>query len=274
MRIDAHHHFWRYDPVAFGWIDDEMALIRKDHLPVDLERELALAHVEGVISVQARQCLDETKWLLELAESHDFIKGVVGWVELASPKVETVLESLVHPKLKGLRHVVQAEPDDEFILGANFGRGIRSLARFDLVYDLLILPRHLPFAIRFVDQHPGQVFVLDHLAKPLIRQGVMEPWARQVRELAQRPNVYCKVSGMVTEADYESWTQTALRPYFDVVLEAFGAPRLMFGSDWPVCRVACEYLRWHKLVSNWVSRLSLEEQARVLGGTAEAVYKL
>jgi L-fuconolactonase len=274
MRIDAHHHFWRYDPVEFDWIDEEMALIRKDFLPVDLERELVRSGVEGVISVQARQCLDETRWLLELAESRDFIKGVVGWVDLASPKIEEALESLVHPKLKGLRHVVQAEPDDAFVLGTDFNRGIRGLARFDLVYDLLILPRHLPFATRFVDQHPAQVFVLDHLAKPLIRQGLMEPWARQMRELAQRPNVYCKLSGMVTEAHYESWTEAELRPYFDVVLEAFGPHRLMFGSDWPVCLVACEYLRWHRLVSNWVSRLSFEEQARVLGGTAAMAYKL
>ena len=274
MRIDAHHHFWRYDPVAFDWIDDEMELIRKDHLPADLERELEPAGVDGVISVQARQCLAETRWLLELTKHHDFIKGVVGWVELASPRVEAVLESLMHPKLKGLRHVVQGEPDDEFILGADFNRGIRSLARFNLVYDILVLPRHLPFTIRFVDQHPTQLFVLDHVAKPLIRDGVMEPWARQIRELALRPNVYCKVSGMVTEAHYRTWTDTQLRPYFDVVLEAFGPHRLMFGSDWPVCLVACEYDRWHTLVSNWIKDLTFDEQARVLGGTAIAAYRL
>jgi L-fuconolactonase len=274
MRIDAHQHFWRYDPVAFDWIEDEMALIRKDHLPPDLERELKPAGIDGAISVQARQCLAETGWLLELAEDHDFIKGVVGWVELASPRVEAVLERLMHPKLKGLRHVVQGEPGDEFILGADFNRGIRSLARFKLVYDILIFPRHLPFTIRFVDRHPAQIFVLDHMAKPLIRDGVMEPWARQIRELARRPNVYCKVSGMVTEADHKSWTEAQLRPYFDVVLSAFGPDRLMFGSEWPVCLVACEYHRWHRLVSKWISGLSLDEQARILGGTATAAYKL
>ena len=274
MRIDAHHHFWRYDPVAFAWIDDGMKRIRNDYLPADLERALERTGVDGVVSVQARQCLAETRWLLELTEQHDFIKGVVGWVDLAAPGLEPVLESLTHPKLKGLRHVVQGEPDDDFILGADFNRGIRSLARFDLVYDILILPRHLPFAIRFVDQHPAQTFVLDHMAKPSIRDGLMEPWARQIRELARRPNVYCKVSGMVTEARYESWTETQFRPYFDVVLGAFGPRRLMFGSDWPVCLVACEYDRWYGLVSSWIGGLSLDEQARVLGGTAVVAYKL
>ena len=189
---------------------------------------------------------------------------------------------VIHPRIEsqllGLGHLpnnfFQGLGIDEFILGADFNRGIRSLARFNLVYDILVLPRHLPFTIRFVDRHPTQLFVLDHVAKPLIRDGVMEPWARQIRELALRPNVYCKVSGMVTEAHYRTWTDTQLRPYFDVVLEAFGPHRLMFGSDWPVCLVACEYDRWHKLVSNWIKDLTFDEQARVLGGTAMAAYRL
>jgi len=275
MRIDAHHHFWHYDPVEYDWIDDEMHVIRRDHLPADLKRELKSAGVDGVVSVQARQCLAETEWLLELAADHDFIKGVVGWVELVSPGVEETLERLARaPKLKGLRHVIQGEPDDEYILGAAFNRGIRSLTRFGLAYDILIFPRHLPSTIRFVDQHPEQIFVLDHIAKPLIRDGAVEPWAQLIRDLARRPNVFCKVSGLVTEAHYEFWTEAQLRPYFEIVLEAFGPPRLMFGSDWPVCLVACEYARWHGLVSRWIKELSLDEQARVLGGTAMEAYKL
>lgn len=275
MKIDSHHHFWNYEPVEYGWIDDSMKAIRRDFLPEHLCAEIANVGVDGVVSVQARQNLVETQWLLDFAAKHDFIKGVVGWVELVSPQVGTELERFAaNPKLKSVRHVVQGEPDDNFILRADFNRGIRELKKFSLVYDILILERHLPPTIQFVDAHPNQVFVLDHIAKPQIHAGVFEPWHKNICELAKRPNVFCKVSGMVTEADFQTWTEAQLRPYFDTVLEAFGPRRLMFGSDWPVCLVACGYARWHKLVSDWVAKLSADEQARVLGGTAVEAYKL
>lgn len=275
MTIDAHHHFWRYDPAEYGWIDGEMKAIRRDFLPDDLRGEIAAAGIEGVVSVQARQSLAETRWLLDLAGAHDFIKGVVGWVELASPQAGENLERLAaNPKFKSVRHVVQGEPDDHFILRGDFNRGIRELKRFSLAYDILILERHLPQTIRFVDAHLDQPFVVDHIAKPEIRDGAFEHWNTHIRELARRPNVFCKVSGMVTEASYTSWTPGQLKPYFETVLEAFGPGRLMFGSDWPVCLVACGYARWHSIVSAWVAELSAPEQDRILGGTASEFYRL
>ena len=275
MKIDSHHHFWRYDPVAYGWIDDAMRVIRRDFLPEDLRAEIARAGIEGVVSVQASQSLAETQWLLELADGNDFIKGVVGWVELLSSQVGKDLERFAaNPKFKSVRHVIQGEPDDSFILRGDFNRGIRELKQFSLAYDILILERHLPQTVRFVDAHPDQVFVVDHVAKPRIRDNAFEPWNTNIRELARRPNVCCKLSGLVTEADYDSWTEALLKPYFDTVLDAFGPGRLMFGSDWPVCLVACDYARWHELVSGWVADLSLSEQARILGGTAAEVYRL
>lgn len=275
MKIDAHHHFWRYDPVEYGWIDEAMRVIRRDFLPEHLRAEIAAAGVDGVVSVQARQNLAETQWLLDFARTHDFIKGIVGWVDLVSPQVGGELERFAaNPKLKSIRHVVQGEPDDNFILREDFNRGIRELQRFNLVYDILILERHLPPTIKFVDAHPNQVFVLDHIAKPRIKADAFEPWHKNLRELAQRPNVYCKASGMVTEADFHNWTEPQLQRYFEAALAAFGPQRLMFGSDWPVCLVACGYARWHQLVSDWIRKLSPTEQSRILGGTAMEAYRL
>lgn len=275
MKIDAHHHFWRYDPVEYGWIDDTMKVIRRDFLPEHLRAEIAGTGVDGVVSVQARQNRVETQWLLDLATQHDFIKGVVGWVELVSPDVRADLERFaVNPKLKSVRHVIQGEPDDNFILREDFNRGIRELKPFNLAYDILIFERQLPPTIKFVDAHPDQVFILDHIAKPRIKDDAFESWNRNLRELARRPNVYCKASGMVTEADFATWTENQLQRYFAAALEAFGPQRLMFGSDWPVCLVACGYARWHKLVSDWIRNLSQSEQERILGGTAIEAYKL
>lgn len=275
MKIDSHHHFWSYDPVEYGWIDDAMKSIRRDFLPEHLRAEIAAAGVDGVVSVQARQNLTETQWLLEFARQHDFIKGVVGWVELVSPKVASELERFAaNPKLKSIRHVVQGEPDDNFILRDDFNHGICELKQFQLAYDILIFDRHLPQTIKFVDAHPDQVFVLDHIAKPRIKADALEPWNQNLCELAKRPNVYCKASGMVTEADFATWTEAQLQRYFDAALAAFGPQRLMFGSDWPVCLVACGYARWHQLVSSWIAKLSAPEQARILGGTAVEAYKL
>lgn len=273
--IDSHHHFWRYDPVAYDWIDDTMRTIRRDFLPGDLRRATSEAAIDGVISVQARQSLEETRWLLGLANQHDWVRGVVGWVPLASPNVKRVLESLAaERKLIGVRHVVQGELDEDFILRDDFNGGVAALREFGLRYDILIFERHLPQTIRFVDRHPNQVFILDHIAKPRIKAGELDPWRRNLAELARRGNVYCKVSGMVSEADPRDWTVEQLRPYFDIVLGAFGPDRVMFGSDWPVCLVGVEYARWANIVRKWTQRLSQSARERIFGGTAIEAYGL
>lgn len=274
LKIDAHHHLWEYGP-DYGWISDAMSVIKRDFLPPDLKKEIDAAGIDGVVSVQARQTLEETRWLLELASQNPFMKGVVGWAPLADPHVTEVLARLSgQPKLKGVRHVVQDEPDDKFILGSDFNRGVKALERTGLVYDILIFERHLPYAIQFVDRHSRQVFVLDHIAKPKIKEHVISPWRENMKELAKRPHVYCKLSGMVTEADHAGWTEADLKPYIETALEAFGAKRLMFGSDWPVCLLAAGYRRWVDVVAKATAGLTQNEKDRFWGGTAAEAYKL
>lgn len=274
-KIDAHHHLWRYSPEEYGWIDDEMAMLRKNFLPQDLTRELAAAEIDGTIAVQARQTMDETRWLLQMADECEAIRGVVGWAPIAGENFPGVMEEFEHrPKLKGLRHVIQAEKDENYILREDFNSGIRTMLGSGLVYEILIYERHLPQTIDFVDEHPDQSFVLDHLAKPLIREETLEPWATRMRELGRRENVCCKLSGMVTEADWSAWTPESLRPYLDVVVEAFGAERLMAGSDWPVCLVASGYGRWFEVLRQYFAAFSVDERAAVFGETATAVYGL
>ena len=273
MVIDAHHHFWKYNTRDFGWINDEMSVIRRDFLPEDLKKTIAEAGVDGVISVQARQALKETDWLLKLARENDFIFGVTGWLPLADDNAEEHIEKYAsYEKLKAVRHVIQDEEDDYFILRKDFNRGVGLLKSHDLVYEILIFEKHLPQTIDFVDRHEEQVFVLDHIAKPLIKENIIYPWKKNIQELAKRPNVFCKVSGMVTEADFSSWTPEQLKPYFHVVLEAFGSERLMFGSDWPVCLVASGYSTWLDTVKGFVAELSADEQKMILGETAQKVY--
>jgi L-fuconolactonase len=273
--IDAHHHFWNYDPKQYGWISESMSVLRRDFGPDDLREEITNAGVDGVISVQARQSVEETRWLLDLATRNDFIRGVVGWVPLVDDNVSAWLERFAsNPKLKAVRHVLQDEPDEHFILRDDFNRGVRALKRFGLRYDILIFERHLPNTIEFVDEHPSQVFILDHLGKPKIRAGIVEPWRQNLCTLARRPNVYCKLSGVVTEADWPAWTPAQLKPYFDTALAAFGPKRLMFGSDWPVCLVASTYRRWIDGVRDWAAPLSASEQDRIFGGTAIEAYGL
>ncbi len=275
MQIDSHHHFWRYNAGEYGWIDDSKAAIRRDFLPADLEREISAAGVDGVVSVQARQIEAETKALLDFCDKNDFIRGVVGWVPLINENVSQSLERFAkHPKLKAVRHVLHDEADDRYMLREDFNRGISMLHSFDLVYDILIFEKHLPQTLQFVGRHPDQIFVIDHIAKPLIKDNVLSPWQSLIVELSKRPNVYCKVSGMVTEADHINWTEKQLKPYVDTVLHAFGPERLMFGSDWPVCLLACEYGRWHGIVSGWVSDLSQTDRDRIMGGTAIEAYGL
>jgi L-fuconolactonase len=274
-RIDAHHHLWHYDPAEYGWINEKMSVLRRNFLPADLQPLLDRAGVAGAIAVQARQTLEETLWLLQLANEASWMKGVVGWASIAAPEFHELLADLKrHKKLRGLRHVIQDEPDDQFILSAVFNRGIRALQDTGLVYDILIHARHLPQAARFVDMHPDQQFVLDHCAKPPILSGELEPWATDLRELAKRPHVCCKLSGLVTEADWQQWTPANLEPYWRVVLEAFGPDRLLFGSDWPVALLATSYQRWIDVVTEWVAPLSASEQHAIWSGNASRVYSL
>ena len=273
--IDSHHHFWRYSAADYGWIPHEWSALRRDFLPDALGAEIHAAGVAGVVSVQARQSVAETTWLLDLADKHPFIRGAVGWLPLIDPAFNAHLDRFAaHPKLRALRHVLQGEPDDAYMLRADFNRGIAALTARNLAYDILILERHLPQTITFVDRHPNQMFVLDHIAKPRIRKGLLEPWAKHIRELARRPNVACKLSGLVTEADVTTWTPAQLAPYFDVVLAAFGPQRLLFCSDWPVCLAGVGYTRWKTTVEDALCGCSDDERRAIFGGNSEAIYRL
>jgi L-fuconolactonase len=275
LTIDAHHHLWRYTPLEFGWIDEPMQTLRRDFLPEDLKTAMATAGVDGSIAVQARQTLEETRWLLDLAEATDAIRGVVGWAPIAGEEFPGCMEEFDgREKLKGLRHVIQGEKDEHYVLREDFNSGIRTLAGSGLVYEILIYERHLADTIYFVDEHPEQVFVLDHVAKPLIAAGRLEPWAARMRELALRQNVWCKVSGMVTEAKWDAWSPETLKPYLDVAVDAFGPERLMAGSDWPVCLVASGYAQWWQVLRDYFAEFSEAERAAVFGGTAINVYGL
>jgi|SRR5579863_6988972 len=275
MKIDAHQHFWKYSRAAYDWISDDMTALQKDFLPEDLQPLLAANGFEGSIAVQACQTIEETEWLLALAEWSEFIQGVVGWVDLCSPELPSQLDSLArHRSLVGVRHVVQAEPDDEFLLRGDFQRGIARLADYNLAYDLLIYPRHLPVAVKLAQQFPQQRFVLDHIAKPGIADRLMDPWAPAIRELAQCQNVCCKLSGMVTEARRKQWASADFRPYLDVVFEAFGPQRLMIGSDWPVCTLSASYAGTIAIVNDYIRQFPEEQQAQIQGRNCASFYGL
>lgn len=273
--VDSHHHFWNYSPAEYGWIGDRMHILRRNFLPQDLRAQISAAGVDEVISVQARQTVAETDWLLDLAEPSEFIRGVVGWAPLIDGDVRRHLDRWAgRNKLLALRHVLQDETDDRYMLRPDFNAGVSLLKEYGLGYDILIFERQLPGTIEFVDLHPGQVFILDHIAKPRIAAKVMEPWKSQIAELARRPHVYCKISGMATEAEWQNWKPDELRPYFETVLQAFGPSRLMFGSDWPVCLVACAYETWVQIVEEWVAPMSATEKQRIWGETALEAYGL
>jgi L-fuconolactonase len=275
MRIDSHQHFWRYSPTEHAWMTDAMNVIQRDFLPEDLRPLLAPAGFDGCVAVQARQSLEETRWLLELTESNDFVRGVVGWVDLCSPGLPEQLEELArHPRMVGVRHVLQDEPDDEFMLRAAFRRGIGLLREFGLTYDLLLYPKHLPVAARLVEEFPHQRFVLDHIAKPAIAGGVISPWREDLQRLARFPNVFCKLSGMVTETRWHAWKPEDFYPYLDVSLAAFGTGRVMIGSDWPVCILSGGYLSTMQIVIDYVRQFSEPEQAAILGETCARFYGL
>jgi L-fuconolactonase len=273
--IDAHHHLWRYNDRDYAWMSGEMGALRRDFLVPDLIEVTRAAGVDGTVAVQARQVLEETESLLGFAESTSLIRGVVGWVPLVDPAVERDLARFAsHPLLKAVRHVLHDEPDDFYMLREDFNHGIALLPRFGLIYDILVFERHLPQTLQFVDRHPNQVFVVDHIAKPRIREHILSPWRENIHELARRENVYAKISGMATEADWAAWTIDDLRPYFDTMLEAFGPKRLMFGSDWPVLTLAGSYQRWADTFTELIAPLTAGERAQICAGTASRAYGL
>ena len=275
MKIDAHHHFWKYDPQTYSWMNEKMDILKVDYQPLDLKKEIAEVGIDGVVSVQADQSLRETDDLLEHAKVNDFIQGVVGWLPLAKQNVRNLMDKYAdNSLLKGIRHVVQDEPDDNFILGEQFNRGVSLLKEYNWVYDILIYERQLSPSIQFVDRHPEQIFVLDHIAKPRIGDSMIEPWKTQMFEMAKRENVSCKLSGIATEANWSEWKKEDLIPYMDVALEAFGPDRMMFGSDWPVARLAVEYGPWVEICREFISTLSGDEQNLIEGNVASKVYGL
>lgn len=273
LRIDSHQHFWKYSVADYGWINASMPELMRDFVPADLEPLLRANGFDGSIAVQARQSLEETRWLLQLARENDFIRGVVGWVDLRSEQRHDQLnEFAADGKLVGVRHLLQDETDDQFMLQAEFRRGIGQLEEFGLVYDLLLHPRHLPIALELVREFPKQPFVLDHIAKPPIANRAVQPWVRDIRALAALPNVACKLSGMVTEARWHGWEPEDFAPYLDVVLDAFGPSRLMIGSDWPVCTLSANYKDTMGIVLDRIAGLSAEDQAGILGGNCARMY--
>ena len=275
MRIDAHQHFWVYNPEEYSWISETMNILRKDFLPADLLPILKQSGFDGSIAVQARQSLEETRWLLKLAREYDFIKGVVGWIDLCSDEAENQIEEFASdPRLVGVRHVLQDEPDDKFMLRDNFLRGIRQLRRFDLVYELLLFPGHLHHAVQLVKKFPDQQFVLDHIGKPLIKDKILSPWIEGIHQLAMQPNVFCKLSGMVTEASWTGWSQSDFVLYLDVIFEAFGPSRLMIGSDWPVCTLASDYKETMQIIIEYIALNSETDRELIMGGNAEKIYNL
>jgi L-fuconolactonase len=274
LRIDAHHHLWHYHPEEFSWLDDDMAALRRDFLIQDLSRELHAAHIDATVAVQTRESLEETRWLLECAQSAPSIRGVVGWAPLEASDLPEILGRFNNARsLVGFRDIAQGKPDG-YLDRPEFNRGIRQLTSLNLTYDVLIHERQLVEATRFVDQHPHQRFVLDHAAKPKISKRELEPWKTNLHELAKRPNVFCKISGLVTEADWQHWTLESLRPYLDECVKAFGPNRLLAGSDWPVCLLASTYAQWWDLLTLYFADFSEHETSRIFGANAVEFYRL
>lgn len=273
--IDSHNHFWVYDLKEHAWIGDNMKLLRRDFMPCDLKPGLDKNNVEGTVAVQAAQTLFENSFLLDLAAKNPFIKGVVGWVDLNSPEVEKDLEFYAdNPFFVGVRHIIQDEPDDNFMLRDSFINGVKTLKKYGLTYDLLINERQLPNAIKFCEKVPDQQIVLDHIAKPLIKSGKLEPWKKHIKELSQNKNLHCKLSGLLTEANWLHWKEDDIKPYLDHVFEFFTPERLFFGSDWPVCLLAAEYGQVIKLIRNYIESLPSHQQAWIMGNNAHAFYNL
>lgn len=274
MKLDSHQHFWKYSPQQHNWIDDSMVSLKRDFLPNDLEPHLIENKIEACVVVQADQSEKETEFLLELATQYEFIKGVVGWVDLRAKNVEERLQFYSQNQyFKGVRHIVQSEKQD-FLLDPAFQNGIGKLGNLNLTYDLLIYSHQIEAAIKLVSQFPNQKFVLDHLAKPNIKNGKIDPWKNQIQRLAQFSNVSCKISGMVTEADHSQWKPSDFIPYLDIVFDAFGENRILFGSDWPVCLLAASYQEVYHLITDYTANFSLEQRDKLFGANAERFYNI
>jgi L-fuconolactonase len=276
QRIDAHQHFWKFDPVRDNWITSDMSVIARDFLPNDLLPLLKRNNIDGTVLVQTCHTDEDNRFMLELAEQHSFIKGVVGWVNLRSIKVEDKLKYYHdrYPKMKGFRHVLQADPDDQLMLRDSFKNGISLLNKYNFTYDILIYPKHLKYATQLAAEFPDQKFVVDHLAKPHIKTKEIDTWKRDIEALSKNLNVYCKVSGMLTEADWYSWKTQDFMPYLDTVFNAFSINRVMYGSDWPVCKLAGGYNRALEILQIYTSRFSEKEQEQFYGGNAIEFYDL
>jgi L-fuconolactonase len=275
MRIDSHQHFWKFDPVRDSWINEEMKLIQRNFLPEDLEPVLKQNNLDGCVTVQSDQSEEENEFQLQNAAEHSFIKGIVGWVDLQSGNVEERLEYYSQfPKMKGFRHVLQGESQRNFMLRPAFMNGIGLLKKYNFTYDILIFPDQLTYTKEFVAAFPDQPFVIDHIAKPYIKDKKIEEWAKDIAALAKYPNVHCKVSGMVTEANWQNWEEADFTPYLDVVTESFGVDRILYGSDWPVCQVAASYSEMIAIVKNYYSSFSEDEQDAIFGENAVKFYNL
>jgi L-fuconolactonase len=273
MHLDSHVHFWRYEVTEYAWIDDTMTPLRRDFMPEDAFGAMRPAGIDACVVVQVRQTLDETRWMLRLADQHPFIAGVVGWVDLRSDDLDAHIASVAHPKLVGVRHIVQAEPDD-FLLDGRFRQGVERLARHGLAYDILIYARQMPAAIEFASRLPGIRLVLDHLGKPDIKRNGFDSWRRDLDRIAAIPNVCAKLSGLVTEADWNRWTIEDLHRYVNAALDAFGPERLMFGSDWPVCTLAARYHEVIKIIRTAIDERPQSEQDSIFGATAQRLWNL
>ena len=275
MNIDSHQHFWRYSPDTHDWIEDDMTGLKRDFMPPNLKELLVQNGFEGCVAVQASSTEQETDFLLNLADQYDFIRGVVGWIDLQSEQLEERLAYYTRfDRLVGMRHIVQSESDNQFLLRPKFLQGIKLLQQYDLTYDILVYERQLPTTLQFVAQLPNARLVVDHIAKPKIAQQELSPWQENIQSLAEYPNVYCKLSGMVTEADWEQWQPEDITPYLDVVTEAFGVNRLMIGSDWPVCLLASPYRTVIALMNQYFASFSSDEKAKIYGQNATDFYQL
>ncbi len=275
MRVDSHQHFWNYNPVSHAWISSEMEVIKKDFLPLDLAPLLKEGDIGGCVAVQADQSEEETEFLLQCAKEYPFILGVVGWLDLCSKDIEQKLKNYSkYPKLKGLRHIVQDEDDDYFMLRPDFLEGISKLGDFRLTYDILVYPKQLPAAIELVKMFPEQLFVLDHIAKPNINGSIDKEWKHRIAELGSFQNVYCKASGMVTETSWGAWKPQDFYPYLDIVFESFGKDRIMFGSDWPVCLLSAQYQKVLCILKKYLVQFPASTQNQIMGLNAKEFYNL
>ena len=274
MRIDAHQHFWNYEPLKHAWIDDSMSRIKRDFSPGDLAPILHELEIDGTIAVQADETIEETNFLLSLAQKNVFIKGVVGWVDFKSNDIHDVLNTLKsNKKLAGFRCIMQGKPDEVYLSNISFIQKIKSLHELDYSYDLLVYHDQLKSLLKFVEKLPDNRLILDHIGKPDIKNANIKGWREHIRILSQHPGLFCKLSGMITEASYQNWTYEQLMPYMETVAEHFGTDRICFGSDWPVCLVAGSYKQVHDVVERFSSQLNPEEKRKLFGLNAMTFYK-